>query len=141
MDMRYQVPRYGGKMKRLATLIALLLMLSSIEVRAVQPELQKAHATAYILRGKTSSGAETRNGICASGNPEWQGKTIIAYQRLQDGSVGRMLFMAECLDSGCSPYVIDYWEEDIQEAQRFMDMVYEDGCQGKIYIQVLDAEG
>lgn len=104
------------------------------------PLLYKARATAYCLENKTCTGKDVREGICASGDPRYIGQTIIMYQRLPDGSVGDIIGIYECEDSGCSSHVIDVWCE-AEDCQSFMDTVYRDGCQGKIWIQILNAKG
>ena len=103
-----------------------------------EPQLLKMRSTAYCLQGITCTGKEVRPGICASGNKDLIGKTLILYQRLPDGSVGRMLGILECEDTGCSEYVIDTWMPDLEWCQEWMNLVYEDGCQGKIYVQVVE---
>lgn len=104
-------------------------------------DLYEMHATAYTLTGITASGQETRHGICASGNREWLGKTVIIYQRTPDNDIGECIGYYEVLDTGCSKHVIDVWCDGKDEAQKFMDKVYENGCKGKIYVQLIDAEG
>lgn len=103
------------------------------------------YATAYCVSGITASGEETRIGICA-GSKDYMGKTIILYQRLPDGSIGELIGIYECLDTGGtkgikSGTVIDVWCPDLESCQDFMDTVYEDNCKGKVYIQVVEAEG
>lgn len=116
------------------------MLVSPVRVRADEPELIKARATAYVLRGKTYTGTETRSGICATGNKDLLNKVILVYQRKGE-EIGDLLYILECVDTGCSPYVIDIWAESMDEAQQIMDTVYKDGCNGKIYIQAIDAEG
>jgi hypothetical protein len=112
-----------------------------------QPTLIKGYATAYNgPTDTTCTGDKARNGICG-GCSEYLGKTIILYQRLPGDEVGEILGIWECLDSGDSTdafkegRLIDIWCEDLEACQRFMDRVYEDGCQGKVFIQVLEADG
>lgn len=116
-------------------------MITALSVKLSQPELIKAKATAYCLDNVTASGEWVRDGICATGNPDYFGKTIVMYQRLPDGSVGELIGIYECKDKGCAKTVIDVWTEDIDKAQSFMDRVYEDGCKGNIYIQVIETDG
>lgn len=111
----------------------LILLGSDVEM----PQLQKMHATAYTLTGTTATGCETRDGICATGDPDLIGKTVILYQRDGD-SIGEYIGTYECLDTGCKPNVIDVWCDGKAEAQKFMDRVYENGCAGKIYVQILE---
>lgn len=105
----------------------------------------EGHATAYCVSGVTASGEHTRKGICA-GADEYMGKTVVLFQRLPDGSVGDKIGIYECLDTGGNPGikngdVIDVWCPDLESCQEFMDAVYEDGCKGKVYMQIFDAEG
>lgn len=107
---------------------------------AVLMTLIPARATAYCITGTTASGEYTREGICAGGS-RYFGKTITIYQRLPDGSVGDKIGTYECKDKGATPgiknnYVIDVWQEDLEHCQEFMDLVYKDGCEGKIYIHI-----
>ena len=102
-----------------------------------EPELIKGHATAYCLEGITATGKEVRKGICATGRREWLGKTAIIYQRKPDGSIGQIIGIYEVEDTGCKESVIDVWCPK-EECQDFMNRVYEDGCQGRIWIQILE---
>lgn len=102
-----------------------------------EPVLIKMRATAYDLKGVTASGDEARPGICASGHKEWIGKTIVMYQRNGE-EIGDFIGIYECLDTGCNDNVIDVWNDVPQD---FMNIVYRNGCQGKIWVQILDAEG
>lgn len=108
---------------------------------AGEPELLKMRATAYCLDGITASGKEVRKGICATGNKELIGKTCILYQRLPNGKVGKLIGIYEIEDTGCNKYVVDVWFPDLEECQCFMDRVYEDKCDGKVYAQIVEAKG
>lgn len=111
----------------------------SLEAKAEeQPQLIKMHGTAYCLKGKTASGKDVRIGLCASGHRDWLGKTCIIYQRLPDDSVGDMLYILEIEDTGCKESVIDIWMPDLDACQEVMNKLYEDGCKGRIYCQVLE---
>lgn len=125
----------------IAGIIAVLIMYSTgFTSYAAEVPLIKAHATAYCLDGMTASGTAVRKGICASGHRDWLGKTCILYQRLPDGRVGDMIGIYEIEDTGCKETVIDVWcPED--ECQDFMDKVYEDGCGGHVWIQLIEADG
>lgn len=103
-----------------------------------QPTLIPMHATAYCLPGKTASGEPVRVGICASGRKELYGKTVILYQRLPDGSVGKGLGVYEVKDTGCKENVIDVWMPDLDWCDNFMRRVYLNGCKGRIYVQVIE---
>lgn len=127
-------------MKRVISVVIMLLVLTScLSVRAEdQPTLLKMHATAYCLPGKTASGEPVREGICASGRKELYGKTVILYQRLPDGSVGKGLGVYEVKDTGCKENVIDVWMPDLDWCDNFMRIVYMNGCKGRIYCQVVE---
>lgn len=130
------------RIKRIVILTLLTLAISTISVNAdsEEPNLIKAHATAYCLPGKTANGTEVREGICAMSDPSLIGMTAVVYQRLPGGSIGSYIGTYEIEDTGCSDNVIDVWctEEDCQS---FMDSVYENGCKGKVYVQIVDAKG
>lgn len=106
-----------------------------------EPWMRKMHATAYKLHGITYTGKHTRNGICATGRKEWLGYTAIVYQRLPNDHIGDIIGIYEIEDTGCKENVLDVWCTDIEECQEFMSAVYEDGCQGKIYVEVIRADG
>lgn len=103
-----------------------------------EPTLIKMRATAYCLDGITCTGKEVRKGIAASGRKELIGKTIILYQRLPNDEIGRGLGIYEVEDSGCKENVIDVWRPDLDSCQEFMNEVYEDGAQGKIWVEVIE---
>lgn len=98
-------------------------------------------ATAYCLQGITCTGDEVREGIAATGRKDLIGTTIILYQRLPNGDVGKGIGIYEVKDSGCNENVIDVWKPDLDACQEFMDEVYKDGCKGKIYCEVINADG
>ena len=105
------------------------------------PELIEGKATAYCLPGITASGQPVRDGVCAMHDRELLGKTVIVYKRLPDGSLGESIGIYEVLDTGCAKGVIDVWCEDLEECQEFMDTVYENGCKGNIFYQIIEADG
>lgn len=113
----------------------ILMILISISV-AAKPIYLPMSATAYCLTGTTASGTSTRYGVCATGNKALLGNEAILYQRLPDGSKGRYIGTYIIEDTGCSNNVIDVWKPDLVECQEFMDLVYEDGCQGKIWVEL-----
>lgn len=107
-----------------------------------QPELIKMRATSYCLSGTTCTGIDVREGICASGRVDLIGKTIILYHRLPNDELGQIIGIYEVQDSGCSDHVIDVWKPDLEMCQEFMNEVYEDGCKGKVFVQVIgDSNG
>lgn len=127
--------------KSMIVIIVLVILVSLKSKAATEPELIKMHTTAYCLPGTTCTGIAVRNGICASGNKEFIGKTVILYQRLPNNSIGDIIGIYEVEDSGCSKNVIDVWCKDLDACQEYMNKVYEDGCQGRVWVQVVDAEG
>lgn len=105
-----------------------------------EPTLLKMHATAYCLEGKTCTGKEVRKGICATSRRDWLGKTAIVYQRLPDNQVGKIIGIYEIEDTGCNEYVIDVWCPE-SECQSFMNTVYKDDCKGRVFVQIVEANG
>ena len=101
----------------------------------------KMHATAYCLHGTTYTGKKTRHGIAATGNKDLLGMTAVVYQRLPDGQIGELIGIYEIEDTGCNENVLDIWCEDLEECQELMNRVYEDGCKGRIWCEILDAKG
>lgn len=101
----------------------------------------KMRATAYCLHGTTYTGKKTRKGIAATGNKDYLGMTAVVYQRLPDNQVGDLIGIYEIEDTGCKDTVLDVWCEDLDACQEFMDTVYMDGCQGRVWIQIIDAKG
>ena len=96
--------------------------------------------TVYCLDGKTCTGKEVRKGICATGRKEWIGKTAILYERLPNDRLGDMIGIFEIEDSGCNEHVIDVWMPE-DEVKKFAERTYEDGCDGKVFVDVIDAVG
>lgn len=108
-----------------------------------QPTLIKGYATAYNgPTDTTCTGDKVRKGICG-GCSEYLGKTIILYQRLPGDKIGACLGIWECLDTGPGTEgfqqgrVIDIWMPE-DECQDFMDLIYTNNAQGKVWIQVIE---
>ena len=129
--------------------IAILFVLTScLNARAEnQPTLIKGFATAYIGESDTTcTGDKVREGICG-GCQAYIGKTIILYQRLPGDKIGQIIGIYECLDTGTGTEgfqqgrVIDVYKPTMDACQDFMDRIYEDGCHGKVFIQVIESEG
>lgn len=117
----------------------ILMTLISIAV-SVKPIMLPMNATAYCLTGATASGTNTRYGVCATGNRNLIGNEAILYQRLPDGSKGRYIGTFIIEDTGCAESVIDVWKPNLTECQEFMDLVYQDGCKGKIWVELRKVE-
>lgn len=112
-----------------------------------QPELIKGYATAYNgPTDTTCTGKKVRKGICG-GCSDYIGKTIILYQRLPGDQIGQIIGYYECEDTGTGTdafregRLIDVWCEDMDACQEFMNRIYEDGCKGHVFIQVLEGAG
>lgn len=128
--------------------VALAVILTPISVNAdeSQPKLIKGYVTAYNGPSDTTCmGTKCREGICG-GCKAYLGKCIVLYQRLPGDKVGDIIGIYECQDTGTGTKsfqegkLIDVWQPK-DEIQNFIDMTYEDGCEGKVFIQVIDAVG
>ena len=110
------------------------------------PYLQKMHATAYLDTGrKCKSGVWPHEGV-AGAREDMIGKTAIVYQRLPGNKVGEMIGIYEIEDTGTTEgvingNVIDIWCPNMDACQDFMNRVYEDGCNGKVFVQLVEANG
>jgi len=121
----------------------LLAVITSFQLHYVEPQPIPAHATAYCVTGTMASGEQTREGVCA-GKAEWLGERILIFQRLPGGEIGEYLGAWDCMDTGGTPglkagKVVDIWKPDLDQCQEFMDLVYRDGCEGKVYIVIFSA--
>lgn len=127
-----------------SVLIGIAAMFNNMICTIDIPEPIPGYATAYCVSGTMASGQQTRIGVCA-GKREWIGKTAVLFQRLPDGSIGDWISTYDILDTGGTDglkegKVIDVWRPDMDGVQEFMDIVYEDGCQGRVYIFIIDKE-
>jgi len=122
-------------MRRAVILVLIGILTFSTPIKA--QELIKGHATVYSLEGTTKMGTQTRVGVCATGNKELLGKQIVVYQRLPDNSVGNAIGIYTVEDTGCNPNVIDLWYPN-RIKDKVIDRTYENGCEGKIYIQIVE---
>ena len=112
-----------------------------------EPNLIKGFATAYPSdNDKTYKGDPVYEGICG-GCKAYYEKTMVLSQRLPNDEVGEIIGIYECLDWGPGTQafqegrVIDVYRSSRDRCQEFMNRVYEDDCQGKVYIQIIDADG
>lgn len=137
--------------KILGLLLPIILCISSMPVYAESidygemADLIPGYATAYNLEGTMANGEQTHPGACASSSDRLYA-IIILYQRLPDDSVGKFIGQYHCCDTGGNPSIkngtlIDVWQPTDFDCYEFMDKVYEDGCQGKVWIQVIFGEG
>lgn len=118
------------------------VILASSESNAAELYI-KGHATAYCLTGTTASGLKTQYGICAMNTQtvreqNLMGKYVVLYQRLPDGTAGKEIGTFLIADTGCKKNVIDVWQPSLELCQNFMNTIYEDGCKGKIFYQILE---
>lgn len=116
-------------------------LLSGFAPAENMPELTKMKTTAYCLKGKTFMESDVRDGICATGNKDLLGKTVILYRRLPNDGIGDFVGIYEVEDTGCSKHVIDVWRVDLDSCQEYMDFVYEEGCKGNVWVQVVEGKG
>lgn len=122
-------------MKKLLIILIAIIALFPQRVRADEPF--KGYATVYSLEGKTKLNTDTRYGICATGKEELLGKYVVIFQRLPDDSKGDCLGIFHVEDTGCKEDVIDIWCP-AEWQKMIIDKTYENGCGGKIYIQVVE---
>ncbi len=139
-------------MKRFLAILLVLIIFPKMSTYAEVteydeiPYLQKMHATAYVGPSDyTYSGKHVREGLAAA-NKKHLGQTAIVYQRLPGNKVGEVIGIYEIEDTGntkgiIDDNVIDIWCNDLDNCQLLMDRVYENGCQGKVFVQFLEAEG
>ncbi len=134
-------------MKKKLISIALLIVMCSAGFTSYgkdeQPELIKGYATAYNgPTDHTCTGKPVHKGICG-GCQAYIGKTIILYQRLPGDEIGQIIGIYECEDTGPGTdgfregRVIDVWCPE-GECQDFMDLLYTNGAQGRVFIQILE---
>lgn len=135
--VKKQQHKKGERMKRRVLLLLTGLVLLNTSVNVQAKELVKGRATVYSDVGKTKMGTDTRYGICATGDEDLLGKYVILYQRLPDNSKGECLGIFHVEDTGCKKEVIDIWCP-IKLQQKIKDRTYENGCEGKVYIEEVD---
>lgn len=107
--------------------------------QVTETKLIKCKATAYCLPGTMANGNKVHDGACASN--KYFGKTIVMYQRLPGDKIGNYIGTYTVEDKGATRglkngWVVDVWRPNLDECQEFMNLVYEDGCKGNIYIVV-----
>lgn len=125
-----------------------ILLFVALSAKADEGEPFKMYTTAYHHGEITASGVPVRRGICAV-KREWMGLTAIVYEYKPDGSMGDMIGIWECLDTGFggdadgdgvgsieSGKVIDMYFPTLEECRDWMEQTG-----GKVYVQLVDAEG
>ena len=136
------------KKRVISCLLVIGLLLFTLSAKADEGELFKMYTTAYHYGTITASGTPVRKGICAV-KREWMGLTAIVYECNPDGSIGDLLGYWECLDTGFggdadgdgigsieSGKVIDMYFPTLEECRDWMKLTG-----GKVYVQLIDAEG
>ena len=136
--------------KRVIALLLTVYMAASavLPAGAQTQEPFKMYTTAYHYGEITASGTPVRRGICAV-KREWMGLTAVVYECNPDGSIGDLLGYWECLDTGFggdadgdgigsieAGKVIDMYFPTLEECQGWMEQTG-----GKVYVQLVDAEG
>ena len=125
-----------------------ILLFTVLSAKADEGEPFKMYTTAYHHGEITASSVPVRRGICAV-KREWMGLTAIVYEYKPDGSMGDMIGIWECLDTGFggdadgdgvgsieSGKVIDMYFPTLEECRDWMKQTG-----GKVYVQLVDAEG
>ena len=129
-------------------LVVMILLFTVLSAKADEGEPFKMYTTAYHHGEITASGVPVRSGICAV-KREWMGLTAVVYACNPDGSIGDLLGYWECLDTGFggdadgdgvgsieAGKVIDMYFPTLEECQAWMEQTG-----GKVYVQLIDAEG
>lgn len=147
------------KMKRMIVLILVAAVLwTSPKVHAEEDtqRIAKAEAgeafriltTGYCHGDITATGTAPREGICAV-RSEWIGKLALVWKCNEDGTQGEFIGFWECLDTGFGAdsdgdgigsiqegRVVDMYFPTMEQVTGWMELTG-----GRIYIQLLDAEG
>lgn len=144
--------------KIMALILAAAVLWTSLPVSAEEDRQRIADAeagkvfriltTGYCYGTITATGAKPREGICAV-RKEWIGKTALVWQCSEDGTQGDFLGYWECLDTGFGAdsdgdgigsiqegKVIDMYFPTPEQVTDWMELTG-----GKVYIQLIDAEG
>ena len=126
----------------------IVLLFSTITTTAKElDEPFKISTTAYCCGTTTCTGVPVREGICAV-KKEWIGKTALIYAN-NDGKIGELLGIYECLDTGFGAdsdgdgigsiqegKLIDVYFSTYEQCKEWMKLTG-----GKVYVQLVDAEG
>lgn len=124
-------------MKRIILTALVALIAFSRPVKA-DTEILTAKATAYCIKGKTATGAITKEGRTVASKPEWFNKTLVMYEDDGDGFIKPDNYIGTYIveDTGGKAvrngYVIDVFIEDYERAKQF-------GCKN-VLIQIIDSE-
>ena len=116
--------------------------------KAEAGEVFRILTTGYCHGEVTATGVKPREGICAV-RSEWIGKTALVWKCNKDGMQGEFLGFWECLDTGFGAdsdgdgigsiqegKVVDMYFPTMEQVTEWMELTG-----GRVYIQLLDAEG
>lgn len=127
-------------MKKAILFVSLLgLLLMPREIKAAEPELHKAWATAYCITGTTATGTQTVEGRTVASKREWFGKTMVLWEDDGSGEIKPENFLGiytvedtggDTIKSGA---VIDVYISEYTRAKQF-------GSKRVIFV-LIDAEG
>lgn len=133
--------------KKLIAFLPIILVLLLYVPAKANNEPFEMHTTAYCQGNITASGAKVRKGICAV-KREWIGKLAIVYE-CKGGEIGDVIGYYECLDTGFggdadgdgigsieAGRCIDVYFPTLEECKDWMKQTG-----GKVYVQLVDAEG
>lgn len=145
--------KHGGMLLIVSALFIWTLPVQAREdtariAKAESGEVFQILTTAYCQGDVTSTGVKTREGICAV-RSGWIGKTALVWMCNEDGTQGEFLGFWECLDTGFGAdsdgdgigsieegRVIDMYFPTLDKAKEWMKLT-----NGKVYVQLVDAEG
>lgn len=134
-------------MKKLL-IIPVIVFLFGLNVSAKEPDDPfQINTTAYCCGTTTCTGVKVREGICAV-KKEWIGKTALIYAD-NDGEIGELLGIFECLDTGFGAdsdgdgigsiqegKLIDVYFPTYEQCKDWMKLTG-----GKVFVQLVDADG
>lgn len=134
-------------MKHLFVILA-IVFLFPFNANAKEPDDPfKINTTAYCCGTTTCTGVPVREGICAV-KKEWIGKTALIYAN-NDGEIGELLGIYECLDTGFGAdsdgdgigsiqegKLIDVYFPTYEQCKEWMKLTG-----GKVFVQLVDVEG
>lgn len=114
----------------LAIFSAYTLWFDTVYAAEVEAELHPVWITGYCIQGTTTSGGETRKGICAY-RPQDIGKTAIVYTEDRE-----LIGVFEITDTGNQNirqgYVLDIWCDTVEECKWLTQ---------KALVQIVEADG
>ena len=118
-------------------IFAMLISLMKMPTYAMEMpvEVVKMRATAYEDTGNlTYTGKKGHVGIAAA-SKDHLGETAMIFRRLPGDIFGEFIGVYEVEDTGKTKgitqgHVIDVWQPDLDACQEFMNLVYEENCEG-----------